>query len=189
MKDKNTEVIKALIESETKMNIRELSKKLGMNYKNTYNIVMRLNKAGIVSLERLGQAVYCKLNKTTHPLIFQAEHERRAALLKKSEFRAIHEKLNSLGFPFIALVFGSFAKGKATKGSDMDLMAISEKNRAHEIESRLSLLPLKIHLISFTYEEFMGMVKSKEFSVVREAMKSNIILIGIEDYYRLVQDA
>lgn len=186
MKDKNTEVLKALIEAETKMNIRELSETLGMNYKNAYNIVMRLNKEGIVSLERLGQAVYCTLNKTMHPLVFQAEHERRAALLKKSDFRAIHEKLNSLGFPFIALVFGSFAKGIATKGSDIDLMAISEKNRAHEIESRLSLLPLKIHLVPLTYEEFMGMAKSKEFSVVSEAMKNNIILVGIEDYYRLV---
>ena len=188
MKDKNTEVIKALIESETKMNIRELSKKLGMNYKNAYNIVMRLNKEGIVSLERLGQAAYCTLNRTTHPLIFQAEHERRSKLLKKSEFRAIHEKLNSLEFSFIALVFGSFAKGKATKGSDIDFMAISEKGRAHEIEGRLSLLPFKIHLVSLTYEEFMGMAKSKEFSVVSEAIKSNIIFVGIEDYYRLVHD-
>lgn len=189
MKDKNTEALKALIESETKINIRELSKKLGMNYKNAYNIVMRMNKAGIVSLERLGQAAYCTLNKTTHPLIFQAEHERRSKLLKKSEFRAIYQKLNSIRFPFIALIFGSFAKGKATRGSDIDLMAISEKSRAHEIEDRLSLLPLKIHLIPFTYEEFTSMANSKEFSVVSEAMKSNIILAGIEDYYRLVQDA
>lgn len=67
-------------------------------------------------------------------------------------------------------------------------MIISEKNREKEIERITSLLPLKIHFIFFTYEEFLSMEQSKEFSVVREATERNIILIGIEDYYRLMEN-
>ena len=33
------------------------------------------------------------------------------------------------------------------------------------------------------------MIQSKEFTVGSEAMKNNIILIGIEDYYRLLKNA
>jgi hypothetical protein len=32
------------------------------------------------------------------------------------------------------------------------------------------------------------MLKTKEFSVVSEAIKNNIILVGIEDYYRLMEN-
>jgi len=33
------------------------------------------------------------------------------------------------------------------------------------------------------------MAKSKEFTVVSEAIKNNIIFIGIEEYYRLLSNA
>jgi hypothetical protein len=33
------------------------------------------------------------------------------------------------------------------------------------------------------------MLKSKEFTVVSEAVKHNILLFGIEDYYRLMNNA
>lgn len=33
------------------------------------------------------------------------------------------------------------------------------------------------------------MAKSRELTVVSEAMKKNIILIGIEDYYRVLENA
>jgi predicted nucleotidyltransferase len=37
-----------------------------------------------------------------------------------------------LNFPFIALIFGSYAKGTASEGADIDLMIISEKNRVND---------------------------------------------------------
>ncbi len=74
------------------------------------------------------------------------------------------------------------------KNSDIDLMIIGEKKRETEVERVISLLPLDIHLIFFTYEEFLSMALSKEFSVVLEVIKRNVILIGIEDYYRLMEN-
>ena len=32
------------------------------------------------------------------------------------------------------------------------------------------------------------MAKSREFTVVSEAIKRNILLVGIEDYYRLMEN-
>jgi len=35
---------------------------------------------------------------------------------------------------------------------------------------------------------FSAMAKSKEFTVISEILKNNIILIGIEEYYRLLKN-
>ena len=58
-----------------------------------------------------------------------------------------------------------------------------EKN----IENLMGLLPLKIHHLVFTESEFIGMKDSKASNVVKEAIKNNIILNGIESYYWLIK--
>ncbi len=190
MKDKSAKVIQALIDgAEEEMNINKLSKLTGINYKNTYDIIKRLNTQGLVQLKKFGQAQRCTLNRKPHPLIFEAEYERRERLLKNTDMKVLYNKLSQLTFPITALLFGSHARGQAGKGSDIDLMVICEKPRADEVERTISLLPLTIHLTILTWEEFLTMTKTREFSVVSEALKYNIILTGIEDYYRLIEHA
>ncbi|MGZ7043763.1 MAG: nucleotidyltransferase domain-containing protein [Methanobacterium sp.] len=185
----STRLIRALIENEGQnISIAQLSKRSGMDYKNVYNSVKQLEKEGLLTLERFGNALNCILNKKIHPIIFEAEFERRKNLLTDKNLQILYKKLKSLNFSFIALIFGSYAKGTSSKGSDIDLMVIGEKNREKEIERIISLLPLNIHFVFLNYGEFLGMGRSKEFTVVSEAMKRNIILIGIEDYYRLIEN-
>lgn len=186
----NTRVIMALLENEGKnISIAQLSNRIGMDYKNVYNSVKGLENKELIILERFGNAFNCILNKKVHPIIFEAEYERRKNLLEDKNILILHKKLNALNFTFIALIFGSYAKGTYSKNSDIDLMVIGEKNREKEIERIISLLPLNIHYLFFTYEEFLTMERSREFNVVLEAIKRNIILTGIEDYYRLMENA
>jgi predicted nucleotidyltransferase len=93
-----------------------------------------------------------------------------------------------LKFPFIAIIFGSYAKGTKSKTSDIDLMIISESDKEKIFERIVNLLPLDIHLVAFNYDQFLSMAKNRDFSVVSEALHRNIILIGIEDYYRMLED-
>jgi len=97
------------------------------------------------------------------------------------------KRLFELQFPFIALLFGSHTKGKANKHSDIDLLTIGGDEK--EIRSIISLWPEKIHLTAITYKDFIHMAKSREFTAVSEAVKNNIILVGIEEYYRLLSNA
>ena len=108
-------------------------------------------------------------------------------LLKNKDLLVLHKRLSELQFQFIALLFGSHAKGKANKHSDIDLLTIDGDEK--EIISIISLWPEKVHLTSVTYKEFIHMAKSREFTVVSEAIKGNIILVGIEEYYRLMSNA
>lgn len=194
MKNKDVDVIIALMEiHDDNISISQISKKLKINYKNTYNIVKRLEKENLIILNKFGKAYNCILNKKMHPLIFEAEYRRREELLKNKNLKILYNKLNSIIFPFIALIFGSYANKSANQYSDIDLMLIYNKNRDFEnknidIERNISILPLDIHPVTFNYEEFFKMAKSRDFNVIEEAIKNNIILIGIEDYYRLVDN-
>jgi hypothetical protein len=190
MRNNVVDVIVALMETqEDKVSISQLSKKLKIDYKNTYNIVKRLEKDNLIILNKFGNAYDCILNKKMHPLIFEAEYRRREELFKDKNLLVLYNKLNSIIFPFTALIFGSYSKRSANQYSDIDLMLIYNKNSDFDIERTISLLPLDIHIVTFSFEEFFKMAKSKDFNVVEEAIKNNIIFIGIEDYYRLIENA
>ena len=187
----HSKIIKVIVErQEEELNIAKISRYAKIDYKNTHNIIKDLEKKGLVSVKSFGKNKKVILNKKIHPLIFEAEYERGQELFKKNkDLKVLYRKLSELSFPFIALIFGSHAKGKATKHSDIDLLIVCEEKREHQIQEVLDLLPLKIHSIFTKFKDFMLMLKTKEFNVVSEAVKNNIILVGIEDYYRLIKNA
>lgn len=187
----HSKIIKVLLErQEEELNICKISKYSKIDYKNTYNIIKDLEKKGLVTVKSFGRTKRVMVNKEIHPLIFEAEYDRRQDLFKRNkDFFVIYRRLSELNFPFIVLLFGSYAKGRATKHSDIDLLIICEKKRERQIREVLDLFPLRIHPTFTNFEDFMLMLKTKEFNVVSEAVKNNIILVGIEDYYRLIKNA
>ena len=188
MANETIEILKLLISSkEEAFSIRKISQLRGINYKSAYIALKFLAKEKIVDLKKIGNTIICTFNNNFNDLVFRAEFLRREDLFKNKDFLIIHNRLSELKFPFIALLFGSYAKGTAKKHSDIDILTIG--GNEEEIEKSLSLLPDKIHLTSVSYESFIRMVKSKDMSVVSEALKKNIPLIGIEEYYRLIKNA
>lgn len=180
-------ILRLLIENQGEiLSIRKISQLRKINYKSAYNVITKLKNEDIIELQRVGHAINCLFNKHFNSTVFNAEYLRRNELIKNSNFRVIYDNLNKIPFPFITLLFGSHAKKIATKHSDIDLIIISNNN--NKIQEVISLIPLKIQLISLTPQEFITMAKSREFSVVSEAIKKNIIIIGIEDYYRLLEN-
>jgi len=181
------EILKLLISRrEEKLSIRRISQIRDINYKSAYNALKALEREKLANLQKTGNTTICSFNNNFNELVFEAEYLRRKELFKNKDFLIIHNTLADLKFSFIALLFGSCAKGTASKHSDIDILAVGGNEK--EIQAALSLLPDKIHLTSISYEEFVHMAKSKEFTVVSEAIKNNIILIGIEEYYRLLKN-
>jgi len=188
MKDNKIEIVKDLVTFGQGSSIRQIANRVKIPYPNVYNIIKKLELDDLVTLEKIGSAYRCSLNKKVHPLIFQAEYERTMDLLEKNtDLKILNKKLYNLNFPFVALIFGSYAKGTASKHSDIDLMIISEINREKEFERTINLLPLDIHPTTLSFDQFMNMAKTNEFSVVSELLDRNIILVGIEDYYRMLE--
>ncbi|MBM3200498.1 nucleotidyltransferase domain-containing protein [Candidatus Woesearchaeota archaeon] len=181
-------VLKLLIErKEDKLTIKKIAEALKINYRTAYESAMQLEKEGLIMTTKIGNSRQCEFSYAFSSKVFEAEELRKEGLFKNKDFLIIHNRLSELKFSFIALLFGSWAKGAANKHSDIDILTIGGDEK--EIRSTVSLLPDKIHLTSITYEDFIRMAKSNEFTVISEAIKSSIILIGTEEYYRLLKNA
>jgi len=188
-----TEILRLLIENKNKdLSINSIAKLLKKDYKNAHNVIKRLEKRSLISLIPFGRSYRVTLNNKVHPLIFEAEYERRSELLKNKDIAVMLESFKNLKTKlFVLLVFGSYAKKTSTKRSDIDLLFIIpdavEEKIERDIQNIASTLPLKLHLNIFNEADFNAMKNSKEVTVGSEAMMHNIILHGIESYYEIVR--
>jgi predicted nucleotidyltransferase len=188
MDNERLNILRILIENQEKtFSMRQIAIKRNINYKSAYTNLKTLEKEGVVTLNKQGNTTLCSFNLEFNTSVFEVEHARLQDLLKNKNFLVLYQRLAKINEQFILLLFGSYAKGQQTKGSDIDLLLIT--NTPKPVETEIKLLPLPIHLTPTTYEHFRSMLKSKEFTVVSEAVKHNIILFGIEDYYRLMHHA
>lgn len=184
----NTKILVYLLNNkEQKFTINQISKDLKINYRIAYTSIKELEKDGLVLAEKAGNSTLCSLTNKFDEQIFMAEYTRREELLKKSDFKKIANRFSEAKQNFVLLLFGSHAKKTSTKQSDIDLLVISENGK--ELKEIVELIPLKIHLTVVSYQLFLDMLKSKEISVGNEAVKNNVILFGIEDYYRMINNA
>ena len=186
--DSDINILKYLLDNKEKeFTILEISKKTKINYRIAYEQVGKLEKEKLISIKKIGKSNLCKLTNNFNHKIYEAELMRREDLFKNKELRLIRNDLAQLNFVFVALLFGSQAKGTAKENSDIDILTIG--GNEEEIIKALGLWQDKIHLTSITEQDFVRMAKSRDFSVVSEAIKNNIILIGTEEYYRLLNNA
>ncbi len=179
-------IIKQFIEKKQPKTIRELSKEIKSDYKITHTAITRLIKKNIISSKIIGKSRLCSLNNYYGIEIYKAENERRNSILNNSNIKQLVKELKLKTSFYILLLFGSYAKNKQTNTSDIDLMFISNENNFEKnLQEILSTLPLKIHTITLTEKDFIRMKNSEQKNVVKEAIKNNIILYGIENYYKL----
>lgn len=182
-------IISLFVEEKEPKTIREISKRIKSDYKIVHTATQRLLERDILTSKKIGKSRLCELNNLYYSLeIYEAENKRKNNLLKNKDLKQLYNEImgKAKSSFFIFLIFGSYAKGKTTKSSDIDILFISNESGFEEkISSILSLLPLKTHALIFTEEEFIRMKDSKKSNVVKEAMENYIILYGIENYYRL----
>ncbi len=182
-------LLKILIENKKPYSINELSKIAKSDYKLVHTNVKKLLEKKLIIQNKLGNTSQIQFAFKFDDLILKVENDRRDKISKNKYIKAIIRNLLKIENPFsIVLLFGSYAKGTQNKNSDVDICIISDnKEITRNIEMNLRLLPINLHIIDFTIEEFSSMLNSKRESVATEIVKNNIILSGIENYYRLIE--
>lgn len=186
--DSDIKIMGFLLDNKEKsFTIRQISQETKINYRIAYEQIHLLEKEKLLSIDKLGKSNIVKLTYNFNSKVYLAELERREKLFKNKEFKVIRNELAKLNFVFVALLFGSQAKGTAKENSDIDILTIG--GNEEEITKALGLWGSKIHLTHVSEEGFVRMAKSRDFNVVNEAIKNNIILIGAEEYYRLLNNA
>jgi len=158
----------------------------------------------IITIEEVGKAKQCFLNlkseKTRH-ILGEVDLLRKENLYKKqTKLRNVLESLIlKLTEKYLVeiqsiILFGSYAKDKAVKGSDVDLLFIVSDMRNRglmtDIERECASFQyshnIKISPLITNIKEFKKMLNTKELTVGREVREYGIPLYGSEIFWRIV---
>jgi predicted nucleotidyltransferase len=170
--------------------IREVSRLIKKDLKIVYTSIKNLILKEFLLKEKNGLRINYKKNSEELAYI---EHLRKEQFFKKHDLLKIYIsdflRKNKKKF-FVLLVFGSYASGKETKKSDVDLLAIlPSEDEAFERQLKASLAnaPQDFHVTFITEESFREMLsKRDQVNAVNETLNNHMILYGAEQYYSLV---
>jgi len=168
--------ILSLIQKED-IHSRELAKRLKTNHMTISRRIKKLEEENIIDFKSEGKNKVYFLKKTieAREYIKIVEHAKLINIIKKyPRLRKIVEKIQSKNVE-LAILFGSYSKGTENKNSDFDIY-INTTNR--KIKTELELIDSKI---SVKIGEF-----NKENLLIKEIIKNNIIIKGVEKYYELI---
>ncbi len=192
-----TEIIAYLINQGKPQNIRGLARALKKSYSLVYNNLEDLRKRDIISKQDLPPIQIISLNRSVpSDLILIAERKRTEVFLDRYKWLQLYLKdilSQAESSFFVLLVFGSYAKQKASPKSDLDLLGIVPKIEDLEpMESVLSKVYTKTkkQIVVITERDFLEMIKKpQEFNLGNEAVKHHLLLYGSEQYYSLFRKA
>jgi predicted nucleotidyltransferase len=104
----------------------------------------------------------------------------------------IQRKISKQTNFFILILFGSYAKNKATEKSDLDIAVIVESEQTKkeitpllETVKRREIKPIDYHV--FTRNELLEMLKAESENVGKQIYKNNIIYYGFIEYCQLIR--
>lgn len=172
--------------------MKNISKK---SYNWTFRAVEKLINLDLLELEKIGRANILSLNFNNPVLIaYLSFLEETEAYSKNLPLKNIIEIMNSIPISyFTLLVTGSYAAGKATEKSDLDIVVLVEDN----IETKKILAVLKdkgelmvpeVHPYVFTRTEFTKMLLSKEENYAKFIVDKKLIFFGAENYYLILKE-
>lgn len=165
-----------------KFYLRQISKLAKLPLKTCQNTLLNLEKERILKSKVEGKNKYFSLNTDniqTKSYLLKAEiHKTDNFLEKYPEFKIFLKSINTNS---ILIAFGSFAKLKADKDSDLDLFVVSTK----EEKLPSHLLPHKIHQNSLNEESFKKAIVEKE-PLMKEIEENHIILNNPSAYVNII---
>ncbi|MDA3836865.1 MAG: nucleotidyltransferase domain-containing protein [Nanoarchaeota archaeon] len=184
-------ILKKLIENKEKeYSIRELSKEIKSDYRITHKATQSLIQLQRVQARTIGKSTILTLNKKFSKEIFLAETERKEKAMENKNINTLLNiiKSNINTTQYILLLFGSFAKTKQNKKSDIDLLFISDNIEEEDLTNLLETIPFDIDYHLFAEKEWSDMLDSKKENLVKEIVRNNVILYNIEAYYELIKN-
>ena len=112
--------------------------------------------------------------------------EKKDKLARKPVIRKIADELMSKD---IVVLFGSYAKGKETEQSDIDILVVNKKGERSISFSKYEMLfKKKINPVFVTEKEFKLMLKEKEENIGKQALRDHIILNNAKAFWEAVFD-
>jgi len=174
--------------------IRAISRAIGQSYPLTYHSAKDLIKKGFI-IEDEHRLLSLNYKSNFQDLAY-IESLRAEEFLKKHKdiMLFLDEVLKKIEGFFTLLIFGSYADGKETKSSDIDILMVIEKTEDADKEEKFlnrvaDIYLKKHHCIIIGKESVKEMVKERDkLNVINETLNRHIILFGADDYYRMIKE-
>jgi hypothetical protein len=168
-----TKIIRAFLEQNKAMTIKEISKTIKADYRITHTATHRLLENQVISSTKIGPATLCKLNQKYYGLeIVQAEEERKKDLFKDKNIRQLHKDIiTKLDTTLYILIYHS----KNIAGINL-LFISNEPYFKKKVEKVINIIPLQIQATILMEGEF------KESKYINQNL---IVLHNLESYYLL----
>ena len=162
--------------------LREISRLINIPLKTTQNLTNHLEKEKIIKSAVSGKNKYFRLNidnVKTKLYILQSEIHKSILFIEK--YQVFKTFLKEIKTNVILIVFGSFAKFKPEKDSDLDILTVSKER----LNLPSHLLPYKIHQINMSEDDFLKAIEQKE-TLIKEIEKNHIILNNHSNYVNIM---
>lgn len=180
------------------LTFKQIKEDCGQKSNNVVQIALKqFQKEFLVKAQKTGDVTAYFLNMDNNltlsylSLINELEINENKKVPKKV-LKEIQKRVSRFSDFFVLMVFGSYAKNKATKRSDLDVALIveaeqSKKEIAPYIETikRREIIKVDYHI--FTRKEFMEMLVVDEENVGKEIYRKNVIYYGLTEYYNMIK--
>ncbi len=158
--------------------------------------IKEFKKQDLVKTEITGDVTTYSLNLNNNVtlsylnLINDLEIKKRK--FPKEVLSEIQKRISKQTNFFVLIIFGSYAKNKATEKSDLDIAVIVESEQTKteitpilETVKRREIKPIDYHV--FTRTEFLEMLRAEYENVGKQIYKNSIIYYGFIEYWNLIQ--
>ena len=172
--------------------MRNINKK---SYNWVFHKINKLNKIGIVSIESKGNLRICTINLNCPLTLTYFSLLEKLRINKKIPLENILELIESIPLTYFTfMITGSYAEGKATKKSDLDIVVLVENKEDSKkvfaiLKNNGEIMIPKVHVYVFTKEEFLKMLLNNEQNYAKLILENNLIVFGAENYYLILKQA
>jgi predicted nucleotidyltransferase len=177
---------------ERKFTINGIAKSLNEYYFNVHRTISKLIKDNVIIKEKVGKSYLCSINlrnEKSFALIQLSEIERRNNFYNSNKeikviLEDLVETLKSID-PISIILFGSYAKGSASRESDIDILLISKtKPMVDKIAKEMyAKYDKEINLIAISLNDFK---KQKDKALIKEIIRNHYVLYGVGNFVNLV---
>lgn len=168
----------------------DISRKKKLNQKSTANILHDLEKEGFLTSETQGKNKYYFLQKadkeTILHFILAVEHLRVISFYKKNPLiREVIAKIRPLCSGML-IIFGSYAKGRQNKESDLDLFLVG-KYDTQNVKKTGERYGIEINIKQYPISFFKKAGFTEDY-LIKEVIKDHILVNKAEDFVSLFME-
>jgi predicted nucleotidyltransferase len=169
--------------------LKELQDRSGYSYERVYSALKSLEQKGLVSRKKVGKTLVYAISTSSDAALLAFIY---STVSKKEQFtkkfpnvwKVLDEFLAKASLQ-MAILFGSYAKGEAKEGSDIDLLCVNGDDAEKVALSLRHKYNLRITPVLVKKGDFKN-IKEENPEFWRDLIEFGIVLKGQETFYELV---